>query len=215
MATLSELRTLIAAKLSNGNLIDPTSAQITAQINSTIEYYESDSFWFSEDIATLATVASTVALGSIPANFREEIQPNGLTIVDGTVHYPLKKVTPLQYESMFLDGPTGRPEYYTYRDGQFQFWYTPDRVYTVYLFYRKTYADLSADADYNDFTVYAARLIEYKTMADLLRDYRTDNERAMMYDARVVEEYNKIKKQTYNRITTGELTTENIISKNH
>ncbi len=215
MATLSGLRTLIAAKLSNGNLIDPTSAQIDAQINSTIEYYESDAFWFSESIASLATVAGTVVLGSIPTDFREEIVPNGLTLINGTVHYPLRKLTPLEYETVFIDGALGQPTCYTYRKGQFEFWYTPDQVYTVRLFYRKTYANLVADADYNDFTVNAARLIEYKTMADLLRDYRTDTERAMMYDLRVTEEYDKIKKQTNNRTVTGELTTENIISRNH
>lgn len=211
MATLSALRTLIANKLSNGNLIDPTSAQIDAQINSTIEYYESDAFWFSETIASLATVAGTAVLGSIPSDFREEIIPNGLTIVDGTVHYPLRKITPLEYESVFIDGAKGRPTDYTYRKGQFEFWYTPGQVYTVKLFYRKTYADLVADGDSNDFTVYAARLIEYKTLADLLRDYRSDNERAMLYDARVNAEYDKIKKQTNNRIVTGNLTTENIV----
>ncbi|CAB4214569.1 hypothetical protein UFOVP1454_50 [uncultured Caudovirales phage] len=216
MATLSALRTLIANKLSNGNLIDPTSAQIDAQINSTIEYYESDAFWFSETIASLTTTASTAALNiSSITDFREEIIPNGLTIVNGTVHYPLQKITPLEYESRFIDGALGLPTCYTYRKGQFEFWYTPDQAYTVKLFYRKTYANLSADADYNDFTVYAARLIEYKTLADLLRDYRSDNERAMLYDVRVDAEYNKIKKQTNNRTVTGNLTTENIVDSNY
>jgi hypothetical protein len=81
------------------------------------------------------------------------------------------------------------------------------------LFYRKTYADLVNDGDSNDFTNNAARLIEYKTLADLLRDYRSDEERALNYDRRVEIEYNKIKKETNNRIATGYLTTENIVDR--
>lgn len=213
MATLSELRTLISNKLADGNVIDPTAAQIDAQINSTIEYYETDAFWFSEEIATLATVASTVVLGSIPSDFKQEIMPNGLTIVDGQVHYPLAKFTPLEYESVFVDDVESRPTAYVYRKGQFEFWQIPDRVYTVLLFYRKTYADLATDGASNDFTNNAARLVEYKTLADLLRDYRTDDERALLYDRRVEVEYNKIKKQTNNRTVTGYLTTENIVDR--
>jgi len=211
MATLSGLRTLISNKLADGDLIDPTSAQIDAQINSTIEYYETDAFWFSEEIAALSTTAGNAVLGSIPSDFKQIIIPNGLTIIDGQVHYPLKKLTPLQYESRFVDSSESRPQGYTFRKGQIEFLHIPDRVYTVNLFYRKTYADLSGDTDTNDFATNAARLVEYKTLADLLRDYRSDEERAERYDRRVEVEYNKIKKETNNRTVTGLLTTENIV----
>lgn len=214
MATLSGLRTLITNKLANADLIDPTSAQIDAQINSTIEYYETDAFWFSEEIASLSTTAGNAVLGSIPSDFKQEILPNGLTIIEGDVHYPIRKLTPLEYESVFIDNAQGLPRAYTYRKGQFELWYTPDKVYTVKLFYRKTYADLVTDGSSNDFTNNAARLIEYKTLADLLRDYRSDDERALLYDVRVEDEYNKIKKETNNRTVTGFLTTENIVERN-
>lgn len=214
MATLSGLRTLIAGKIADGDLIDPTSAQIDAQINSTIEYYETDAFWFSETSAALSTVAGNAVLGSIPSDFKQIIMPNGLTVVEGQVHYPLIKLTPLQYESVFVDNSKGRPWAYTFRKNQFEFWPTPDKIYTVNLFYRKTYADLTTDGSSNDFTNNTARLIEYKTLADLLRDYRSDEERAQGYDIRVEIEYNKIKTQTSNRTVTGILTTENIVDRN-
>jgi hypothetical protein len=211
MATLSGLRTLISNKLTDGDLIDPSSAQIDAQINSTIDYYESDSFWFNEAIASLSTTADNAVLGSIPSDFRQEIMPNGLTLIDNSLHYPLKKMTPLEYESVFDDNSKGRSVGYTYRKGQFELWFIPDAVYTVKLYYRKSYSDLSADGDNNDFTNYAARLIEYKTIADLLRDYRGNSERAMMYDVRVEDEYKRTKRETDNRTSTGYLTTENIV----
>jgi len=216
MATLSGLRTLISSKLADGNLIDPTSAQIDAQINSTIEFYETDAFWFSEAIATVSTVAGNPELfiGSV-TDFKQIIIPNGLTIIEGQVHYPLVKLSPLEYESIFIEDAQGLPRAYTFRENKFELWYTPDKVYSVKLFYRKTYADLTTDGSSNDFTNNAARLIEYKTLADLLRDYRSDEQRALMYDSRVEIEYNKIKKQTNNRTVTGTLTTENIVDRNN
>lgn len=213
MATLSELRTLISNKLADGNLIDPTAAQIDAQINSTIEFYETDAFWFSEDIASLTTTAGNPVLGSIPSDFKQEILPNGLVVIEGEVFYPLNKLHPLEYDSIFITNAQGLPRSYTYRDGQFELWYTPDQAYSIRLFYRKTFADLVNDGDSNDFTNNAPRLIEYKTIADLLRDYRSDHERAARYDLRVEVEYNKIKKETYNRTATGYLTTENLVDR--
>ena len=213
MATLSELRTLIGNKLADGNLIDPTAVQIDAQINSTIEYYETDAFWFSEDIATLTTTAGNSILGGVPADFKQEISPNGLVVVEGEVYYPLQHITPLEYDSIFIVNALGLPRSYTYRDGNFELWYTPDQAYSVRLFYRKTYANLVNDGDSNDFTNRAARLVEYKTLADLLRDYRSDETRALLYDQRVEIEYNKIKKETYNRTATGYLTTENLVDR--
>lgn len=215
MTTLSGLRTLISTKLADGNLVDPTATQIDAQINSTIDYYETDAFWFSEEIATINTIAGDPVLSGIPVDFKQEILPNGLTVVEGQVPYPLKKLTPLQYESVFIENATGLPRAYTYRKGRFELWYTPDKVYEMKLFYRKKYVDLVDDNDTNDFTENASRLIEYKTLADLLRDYRSDTERALLYDRQVEIEYNKIKKETNNRTVTGYLTTENIVGRNN
>jgi len=211
MTTLSGLRNLIANKLADGNLIDPSAAQIDDQINSTIEYYGVDEFWFSENIVTLVTIQDDPILQGIPLDFRQEIMPNGLTVIESQVPYPLKKLTPLQYESAFLQNATGLPRYYTYRNGRFELFYTPDKEYEVKLYYRKKYAPLENDNDSNDFTENASRLIEYKTIADLLRDYRDDNQRAAIYDVRVADEYKKIKRETVNRSTTGYLTTENIV----
>ena len=94
MTTLSGLRTLISTKLADGNLVDPTATQIDAQINSTIDYYETDAFWFSEEIATINTIAGDPVLSGIPVDFKQEILPNGLTVVEGQVPYPLKKLHP-------------------------------------------------------------------------------------------------------------------------
>ncbi len=211
MASLSVLRTLISGKLSDGSLISPTALQITAQINSTINYYETSEFWFNEEIATLTTTADDAVLGSIPDDFKQEIIPNGLVLQDNEVRYPLLKITPLEYSSVFTTNATGLPRAYVYRGGQFELWYTPDQDYTIFLYYRKTYADLVDDGDTNDFTENAPRLIEYKTLEDLYRDYRGDKENAAIYRALVEAELNKIQEQSIARTTTGLLTTENVV----
>ena len=214
MATLSELRTRIANKLSDGDLIDPTSAQIDQAINYTIDYYETDKFWFSEEIANLTTTVNDPILASIPSDFKQEIMPNGLVVIQGQVRFPLIKLTPLEYDTLNVEGQ-GLPRWYTYRKGQFELYNYPDQAYSINLFYRKTYADLSADDDENDFTNNATRLIEYKTLADLFADYRANDPRSDRYEQKAHDEFIKIKRETNNRTVTGFLTTENIVERNH
>ena len=214
MSTFFELRTLISNKLSDGSLVGPTSGQIDSQINSTIDYYETTEFWFNEAIATLSTVAGDRILGNIPADFKQEIIPNGLVVEDSSVRYPLKKLTPLEFSSLFVSNSTGLPRAYVYRNGQFELWYTPDKIYTVFLFYRKSYPILVGGGDTNDFTDNAARLIEYKTLEDLYRDYRSDPTNAAIYTQLVATELGKIQEESDSRIATGMLTVENIIDHN-
>ena len=215
MATLSELRTLISNKLADGNLIDPNSAQIDAQINSTIDYYENDYFYFQEATSALTAVVDDPVLGSIPSDFKFQEHPNSLVLVKNNYHYTLEHKHPIEFDRIRNDVSNGFPKFYTYRVDQIELYPIPDDTYTINLYYYKSYTDLSADGSSNDFTTKAARLTEYKTVADLLRDHRVDNERALLYDARVEVEYNKIKTETYNRTSTGRLTTENIAEHDH
>lgn len=220
MATLAQLRTRILSKLDDGDVQHPTAAQVDKQINLTIDFYESDSFWFSEVRTSLIATIGNNVLSGIPADFKELIMPDALAVVDSDCIYPMRHLSPLQYDSIYVSNSSGLPRYYTYRNGQIEIFYAPDKAYEIKLFYRKFYADLTADDESNDFTNKCERLIEYKTLADLLRDYRADFERAAVYDspnskggAVVQNEYTRIKRETDNRTVTGELTTENIIDR--
>lgn len=211
MATLGQLKERILSKLDDGDIQHPTTAQVTDQINSTIEYYEVNAFWFSEAISN-PTLTIGDAVVPLPSDFKQLIEPNAVVIVESQVSWPLQHITPLQYDSINTEA-LGLPRYYTFRNGQLELLFFPDKVYVLDLFYRKSFADLDDDADSNDFTNKAARLIEYKTLTDLLRDYRADFERAAVYEQRAEVEFNKIKKETYNRTSTGNLVTENIVSR--
>lgn len=211
MATLSEIRNNVLAKLDDGDVQRPTSSQVNAQINSTIDYYENKAFWFTQGLVTLQTVAQNKFLSlAAVTDFKMLLQPNSLVIIDGEVRYPLTHLTPLAIDTINTNAQ-GRPWWYTYRNGQIELYYIPDRVYDVEFFYRKSYTDLTADTATNDFTVNAPRLIEYRTLADLLLDYREDTERGNIYLTRAADELKTIQTETYNRTSTGNLSTENII----
>ena len=211
MATLEQIRARIESKLDDGAVQRPRSWQVDAQINSTIDFYENDEFWFNQEIATLTTTATgnDRILASIPADFKSIIEPNGLVVIQGNIRYPLDHITALKFDTLDVSA-IGRPVWYTYRDGNFELYYIPNQEYEVRLFYTKKYDDLSADGS-NDFTNFAPRLLEYRTLADLLLDFREDDPRGTRYLARAEEEFNKIQSETYNRTATGNLSVETII----
>jgi len=221
MATLGELRTRILAKLAEGGgyVAAPTAAQVNDQINSTISLYSSDTWWFTEAIETGLCVVGDPIL-PVPEDFGAFLEPNGVVVQQNNVRYPVMKITPLQYDTIYVGsgvsldplslGATGLPRFYTYRDQRIELYYPPNFEYTYYIYYKKLYADLTTDDESNDFTNFCTRLIEYQTLADCYRDYRSDAEMAAIYDAKVKTEYLSIAQQSYERTATGNLTTENV-----
>jgi hypothetical protein len=205
----------VLAKLvdARGSIAEPTAAQVTSEINSVIDFYEPENLWFNETTAT-----GTLTVGSasvpIPSDFNHFIDPNALVVEQSDVRYPLIKVSPLQYDSMYAAG-TGLPRYFVYRNQGIQLYFIPDQTYTYYLYYNKTYVDLVSDDDNNDFTNYAERLIEYRTLAECYLNYRSDPEMAMQYERKANEELNRLVSQTRQRLATGNLVTDDITSPRH
>jgi hypothetical protein len=214
MATLSALRTRLASKISDGELLYPSSAQIDQAINAAIDFYENKYFWFQESLAVLATVANTSTISSIPSNFKFQAHPNSLVLLNNNYRYELLHISADQFDAITNDVDNGLPRYYTYRNGAFEVTPRPDAVYTVNLYYYKSYANLVNDADTNDFTTYAERLVEYKALLDLIEDYKPEDVRQMTYTMKVKEEYDTIKNETYNRTATGKIVPESIVDYN-
>jgi hypothetical protein len=213
VATLAELRDKILSKLDDGDIQRPSASQVAAQINSTIKFYENKPFWFTQEKITLTTTAGSRVLTGVPDDFKQTREPNALVIIQNDMPYPLQHITPLAYDTYDV-GAQGIPTLYTYRDGEFQLYYIPDQEYDINLYYEKRFDDLVDDADTNGFTLYAERLIEYRTLADLLADYREDFERANLYFQRADEEKKQILTETYKRTSTGNLSTECIVDDN-
>lgn len=227
-STLGQIKQRITDKVGDGNFINPTSAQIVDTINQTITYYEDKPFWFNESEAEITLVAGDkfVPVLQIPDDFKQVIEPNGLVVLVSNVLYTLIHLKPIEFDRIDVGG-TGIPRYYTYRDGAtdaeggFQLYPYPDQAYQLNLYYRIYYEALIDDSDTNPMTQYADRLIEYKALADILRDYRSDDERASKYDGGQLENFNGgmagralkvFLNESYNRSSSGNLMTENIIN---
>lgn len=211
MANLSQLRTRIAAKLSDGTLLRPNAAEIDQAVNAAINFYENKYFWFQEGFAALTTTAGVATLSTLPTDFKFQQHPNSLVLLNNNFRYELQHITGAELDAVSNDVSNQLPRFYTYRVGQFEVEPLPDQVYTVNLYYYKSYVDLVDDTDTNDFTNNAERLIEYKTLLDLIGDYKPEDSRYALYTQKVKEEFNEIENETYNRTSTGRISTENII----
>ncbi len=209
MSTLKQIRDNILAKLDDGVVQRPMSAQVDTQINSTIDFYENKIFWFSEKVADLTATAGNRVLGGIPTDFKMLIEPNSLVVLLSDIKYPLYHITPLEYDAIDQNSQ-GLPRWFTFREGNIELMWIPDQDYDFKLFYRKKYVDLVLDGDTNDFTDNTPRLIEYRTLSDLLFDFREDDVRGGTYSQRAREEFRQIQNETYNRTSTGILLTEDL-----
>jgi len=168
---LSDMRSRIADDI---NTTDYNSQIVTA-INRAIKHYSGEGFWFTETEDTFPTIINQQAYGaadSIPTDLGEIVY---VEYSDSSSDYELAPRTKAWLERHYPDPTTGRPCYYVYWGNEFHLYPTPNEVNTVRVFYRKTYADLSADGDTNDWLEYAEDLIEARARkwinARLLMDY--------------------------------------------
>jgi hypothetical protein len=157
-STLASMRTRIADHINRTDL----NSNITDAINRAIRfYYDLEEFWFTETSGTFSTVASQEAYGtadSIPSDINN-IDYVKITI-SSTNHQILTPRTFDWIQSMNQGRSTGDPTDYAWYQNKFYFYLIPNSVKTITVFYTKTYTDLSADADTNDFLTYAEDLIE-------------------------------------------------------
>lgn len=139
------------------------NTQIATAINRAIAYYaRKDRFWFNETTATFNTVSGQLiytSANSIPtliteidyvkiaisASFNTEVVPRTYTYIQDRV---------------VSSSVTGVPSDYAYYKQNFYLYPIANAVYTITVSYTKSYADLSAGSDTNDFTDNAQDLIE-------------------------------------------------------
>jgi len=216
MANLYDIRTKVANKLSDGLLVRPTSEQIDAAINSSIAYYENNYFWFQEGSYSYTLADEQAELSPLPEDFKFQRSPNDIILqaTDSKVKEKLVFLHPVEFDKLSIRW-SSRYMAYTFRDGKIEIYPTKGHEGDVLtLYYWKSYTDLVNDEDENDFTIHASRLIETKTMLDCLIDYKQEDARISVYYSKEKDELRTIKRETYNRTSTGRLITENIILDN-
>lgn len=207
-STFKQLKDRIAS-MANQNF---SESDIGTAINSSIDYLRKWRFWFTEGEQSITlTSGQADQTAHMPSNFGGFLEPNGIVISDDGIYIPLSKIDSLSYDSIYEDNSRGLPRYFTYRNGELLVYPEPDQAYTGIIYFMKTYTALSADGDTNDFTDYADRLVQYKTLEDLYMDYRHDPERAAIYGNKFKDELTILKQENYEKTATGFLQNQEVL----
>jgi len=206
MANFGELKTRIANKLNRADL----TSQIAAAINSTIEYFQPTHTWFNDATAAITLTAGNPLVPNIPSDFLYQLEDDALVIQFAQQNYILIKKSPVEFDCYNEQG-SGIPFIYTNKNGNLYVYFLPDQAYTLNLYYVKSYPSLVADADSNDWTVNAPRLIEDKTIEDINRYQLKDFERADNVRIDVEREMKVIMARTAKRNATGNLLISNYV----
>lgn len=157
MSTLTQMRSRIADDLNRSDL----NTQIDKAINRAIVYYAKDRFWFNETTGTVATVASTQAYGTAQSLPTDILAIDTVKITISSTDKPV--LTPRTYQWLQdtdQNAITGQPTDWAWYKSSLYLYPTPNAAWTVTLSYMKSYSELSADADTNDWTTSAEDLIE-------------------------------------------------------
>lgn len=138
------------------------TALVKSAINRAISYYAHQKrFWFNEATTTFSTVASQETYGTGDGVPTTMLAIDQLQVQINSSYK--QELTPRTYDWIAeanATTTTGVPSDYAYYASNIYMSMIPDAVYTMDLAYLKSYADLSADGDTNDFTDNAQELIE-------------------------------------------------------
>lgn len=202
MANFGDLKTKVSRKLLDANNTAVPVAEVADGINEAIKYWKQrEIFWFNQLAATVSTTANTAKLDLTGTNLLYLTPQYGMVIPYQNMNYPLYAMAP-DYYAMLDIGSKGRPYAYTFRDGSYYLYWIPDQVYTVNLSGAKDYADLVADTDLNDWTLYADMLIVYEALSRLYQN-RDDVAKADYFANGAASEAANLRKRTANMMSTG------------
>jgi hypothetical protein len=211
MGTLSSIRTAVAQKIVNPDLTgNITSTVVDNEINRAIRFYSRKRFFFNEDMADITLTADSQVVPDIPTDVSSPLQVNGLMLIDSQVKIDLQKLTPPEFFTRDQD-QTGRPYYWTYRDGQYLLLPTPQQAYTLKFRYLKSYVTLVGDGETNDFTDEAEDLIMLHATKNLYAENKQDAEMATFYAAREKIELDSLMERSNDYNSSGYLSNNSIL----
>jgi hypothetical protein len=195
MTTFLELKNLIEDDMDRNDI----STQISNAINRSISYYSSEIFYFQETSSTFNVSSGTYiyTTATIPSDIREI---NNIQITIGSYDYEVK---PRSIDYIINTDPSnynGDPTDYAFYNQSIYFSPTPNATRTITIYYDKSYADLSATSDTNDFTTIpiATDMIRARAEWILYKQLLGDNESAALSKELEIDSYYQLKKQTEN-----------------
>lgn len=182
MSTLAQIRARVADDINRADL----NTQIDLAINRSIEYYYNlERFWFNETTTTLSLVANQESYDTADGLASDIAEIDYVNIVLSSTNYQPLIERPFQWiQDMNQGRSTGDPTDYSWYQNKLYFYLIPNQVRTVNIFYKKTYSDLTLDADTNDYTTYAEDLIESRAgwwvYKRILKDFTAADQMKMM-----------------------------------
>lgn len=230
--TFNTIQTRVAARLIDPNSVAVSVSQVQQAINDAVFFWKSRKFFFNQKLAQLTMDTSAASDGSapsdpyvlgfgntnalyphapvLPSDFLYEDEDNGFVIPYSNLKYTMVKKPPREFDAVNVSG-VGLPYMYTYRNGNYEFYFLPNIAYTLNVYYRNDYAPLVNAGDNNDFTNFAGKLIEYDAVGRLLADLRLDDDRADRFFARAQQEYVNLKSRSSKQNATGQMSVETIL----
>lgn len=202
MSTYGTIKSRIASEINRTDLTD----QISLSVQSAIQFYEHESFWFNEsrDI-TFTTVANQEFYDADDSEFI----PNLLIIhtVTLTVDSQRYQLTPRTYQQLeewaVNTSTTGQPTDWAYYDQQLRLYAIPDDAYSVRISARVRFQTLSLDADTNAWMTDAEQLIRARAKVDLFENSLFDTlnaDRQRLWEAQALQ---RLRTETGRRLGTG------------
>lgn len=210
MPTFAQLRAKVSKKLIDPNNTAVSVADVGDAINDAIRFWQYRRFWFNEASTTTTLIVNNEIIPGIPSDFLYEDEENGFVIPYANISYTLKKKPPKVLDGISTNAQ-GLPFIYTWRNGQYEVYYLPNLAYTLNIYYIKSYSDLSADGDNNDFTNKADQLITYEALSRLSGEDRQDLQMDNTYAAKADREYKNLCSRTFQQTASGYLTVETIL----
>lgn len=167
MATYTQLKTRVATDINRTALID---TEVSAAVQSAIDFYANEPFWFKESRNVAVTVDGTEYY-DLPSNIGPSIQSINITISGNK--YPLERVGYNKIEEVYVPSTTytGHPQVFAIYDEKIRLYPIPDASYTLSMSNYLNLDDLSASTDTNAWTTHGFELIRYRAGSDLWLNY--------------------------------------------
>lgn len=223
MATFGALQTKVSKKLIDANNTAIAASDVADAINDALHFWKYQRFWFNEaQVAITMDVNDPFILGygnsnatypnapKLPQYFLYEFPEDGFVINYNNLSYTMAKKAPKLYDAMNVTG-MGVPAIYTFRNGNYEFYFYPNIAYTMNVYYIRDYPDLVNQQDVNDFTNYAGLLLVYEALSRLIGEQRQDLDMAAAYEKKARREYENLKARGFQQTESGELTFETIL----
>lgn len=223
VATFGTLQTKISKKLIDAGQTAIAASDVGDALNDALHYWKQKRFWFNEGQTTLTmdindpyilgygnTNSSYPNAPVLPSDFLYEFAKDGFVIQYSSLSYRFKKVSPAEYDDTSIQG-IGIPYIYTFRNGNYEFYFYPNLAYSMTVNYVKDVNDMINSGDTNIFTTNADRLLMYEALSHLYGENRQDLDRDNQYAAKADREYRLLKTRSSNNNASGVLSVSSIL----